>query len=113
MAKYKSAMGKVVDMAQLMAKNEHVRAVGNAKMNARGDTIDSAGRIITPVTKRVGKGYQRTVTNKDAVIVREAAKPNVVANVVKDDDLSLDEMQLLDTTAEDTEIEDIKAKNGK
>ena len=44
MANYKTAMGKTVDMAALAAKNEKTRAVGNMKVNARGDTIDAQGR---------------------------------------------------------------------
>lgn len=113
MAKYKSAMGKVVDMATLMAKNETVRAVGNATMNARGDTIDSSGNIISATTKRVGNRYQKTVSNRTANIVRrndnQKTKP-----IVDDIDLTSEEMELLDTTSEDTEIEKIKAKkNGK
>ncbi len=43
MSKYRTAMGKTVDMAALTAKNEKVRAVGNMSVNARGDTIDARG----------------------------------------------------------------------
>ena len=55
MKNYRSAMGKSVDMGALVAKNEHVRAVGNMSVNARGDTIDSNGRIIKPVTAKVNQ----------------------------------------------------------
>jgi hypothetical protein len=34
---YKSAKGKPVDMGALRLKNEKERAVGNMKVNARGD----------------------------------------------------------------------------
>lgn len=63
MAQYRSALGKPVDMAQLAAKNENVRAVGNMSVNARGDTIDGNGKVVVPVTKKVGEAYQRTVAN--------------------------------------------------
>ena len=49
MANYRTAMGKSVDMAALTAKNEKTRAVGNMKVNARGDTIDAQGRVTAAI----------------------------------------------------------------
>jgi hypothetical protein len=43
---YKSARGKEVDLNKLIAKNELTLAVGNAKVNARGDKIGPGGKII-------------------------------------------------------------------
>lgn len=71
MAQYRSALGKMIDMSQLAQKNEHTRAVGNMKVNARGDTIDSNGKVIVPVTKKVGDAYQRTVANRAANLIRQ------------------------------------------
>lgn len=66
MAIRRSAMGKSVDMSALQARNERVRAVGNMDVNARGDTIDSSGKIIKPVTAKVNQHYSNTVGNKPA-----------------------------------------------
>ena len=52
---YKSAMGRVVDIGALMLENENVRAVGNMNVNARGDTLDSANRVIESKPKQVQK----------------------------------------------------------
>tara|TARA_B100000809_G_scaffold257328_1_gene298696 strand:+ start:50 stop:451 length:402 start_codon:yes stop_codon:yes gene_type:complete len=41
----KSARGKKVNMATIVAKGERQRAVSNAPLNARGDIIDSRGEI--------------------------------------------------------------------
>ena len=71
MPSHRSALGRNIDMGQIAAKNEHVRAVGNMSVNARGDTIDSHGRVIVPVTKKVGDAYQRTVANRAANLVRQ------------------------------------------
>lgn len=71
MSTHRSALGRPVDMGQIAAKNEHVRAVGNMNVNARGDTIDSHGQVIVPVTKKVGDAYQRTVANRAANLVRQ------------------------------------------
>jgi hypothetical protein len=66
MRNYKSSLGRTVDMNALIAKNESVRAVGNMKVNARGDTIDSFGRIIKPATDKVVEQYSKTVNNASA-----------------------------------------------
>ena len=64
---YKSAMGRVVDIGALMLENENVRAVGNMNVNARGDTLDSANRVIESKTKQVQKHYQKQSTNTSAM----------------------------------------------
>jgi hypothetical protein len=43
---YKSSRGKTVDMGALRLKNEKERAVGNMKVNARGDKLGGGGEII-------------------------------------------------------------------
>ena len=58
---YKSARGKPVDMGALRLKNEKVRAIGNMKVNARGDEIDDRGRVIRKKTEQVNNQYQRQV----------------------------------------------------
>ena len=61
---YKSAMGKTVDMSSLILQNEHVRAVGNMGVNARGDVLDSADRVIDQKNRQVQRQYNRqTSTN--------------------------------------------------
>ncbi len=68
--KYRTALGRTLDMSELIARNEKTRAVGNMKVNARGDTIDSSGKIIEPVTSKVTNNYAKTVGNKTAQPVR-------------------------------------------
>lgn len=110
-------MGKTLDMAALAAKNERVRAVGNMRVNARGDTIDAEGKVIVPVTKKVGDKYQKTVTNRAANIVRNRAtnlKP--VESAPKPEhkiDLTPEELDLEESLDDDIEIEAIKAKETK
>lgn len=42
----KSMRGKEVDMERLNLKNELLPAVGNMKVNARGDEIGKGGKIV-------------------------------------------------------------------
>jgi hypothetical protein len=43
---YRSMQGKEVDMAKLAMQNEMTVAVGNVKVNARGDELGPGGKII-------------------------------------------------------------------
>lgn len=43
---YRSMQGREVDLDKLRNKNETTLAVGNARVNARGDEIGPGGKII-------------------------------------------------------------------
>jgi hypothetical protein len=43
---HRSMQGKEIDIDKLRIRNEATLAVGNAKMNARGDELGPGGRII-------------------------------------------------------------------
>jgi len=51
---YRTARGKEIDMGKLVQQNELSIAVGNAKVNARGDKLGPGGTIIQP-TKKEGQ----------------------------------------------------------
>lgn len=55
---YKSMQGKVVDMDALRARNETMPAIGNAKMNARGDEMGPGGKIIRKREESVAAYYE-------------------------------------------------------
>jgi len=62
---YKSAQGKSVDLGTIMLQNEHVRAVGNMNVNARGDKLDSENRVIESKPRQIQRQLNRT-TNVSA-----------------------------------------------
>ena len=43
---YQTMQGKIVELDKLIMKNETVVAVGNVKVNARGDELGPGGQII-------------------------------------------------------------------
>jgi len=80
---YRTARGKQIDMAALIAKHEKTRAVSNkGSVNARGDEIDSYGRVVRPVNDKVAENYAKQVKNqtaqprKDYPTVSPSANPN-------------------------------------
>jgi hypothetical protein len=60
---HRSANGKQVDMGSLRLRNEHVRAVGNMKVNARGDLVDEKNQVITSKSDQVNQAYNNQVSN--------------------------------------------------
>lgn len=76
---YKTAQGKIVDLGALMLQNEHVRAVGNMGVNARGDVLDSNNRIIETTSQRVQKSYKRqtNVSNSAQVVSSTKQAKNI------------------------------------
>jgi hypothetical protein len=120
MSVYRTAMGKSLDMAALRAKNEKTRAVGNVKnLNARGDTIDSFGRVVVPVTEKVGDAYAKTVGNRSSHVTQRQT-PKLVPDKLEPlaelptGELTQEEIELQQSLDEDDfEIEKIKAKDTK
>jgi len=109
MSKFRTAMGKTIDMSTLASKNEKTRAVGNMKVNARGDTIDGMGKVIQPVTAKVNNSYAKTVGNRSSQQVRtprpkEVAKPDIDLSQLTEAELELEA-----SFEDDAEVEAIKA----
>lgn len=121
---YRTAQGRPLDMASLAAKNEKTRAVGNMNVNARGDTIDSHGKIITPVTRKVGNRYNNSVANPESNRARSTVRPKPEASPEVDttpvqvaeaepvesifDEMTDEDLEFLEPSDEDLEIEEIK-----
>lgn len=61
---YRTAQGKTVDMGRLTLQNEQVRAVGNMKVNARGDAVDDMNRPVSSKTQQVNRQYNNQTTTK-------------------------------------------------
>ena len=110
MANYRTAMGKSVDMAALTAKNEKTRAVGNMKVNARGDTIDAHGRILRTATTKVNDSYNKTVGNRSAQPVRNKPKPTLAKSDIDLSQLNELEREIEGNLEDELEIEKIKAQ---
>jgi len=60
---YRTAQGKMVDLGALQLQNEQVRAVGNMKVNARGDLVDGQDRAIDSRNQQVARQYKKQVSN--------------------------------------------------
>jgi hypothetical protein len=62
---YRSMQGKEVDMHKLQMQNEMTVAVGNVKVNARGDELGPGGQIIKKREEALREVAPTTTTHKD------------------------------------------------
>jgi hypothetical protein len=72
---YRSAMGKSVDMDRLRLMNEENIAVGNMKVNARGDQLGFGGEVVKSRNELMDDYYR---VNAEMVLNGETqAQPSV------------------------------------
>ena len=74
---YTSARGKSVDLDLLIKRNELTPAVGNARVNARGDELGPGGRIVRKreeVVKDYYKGSAPVINEDDPRAKAQPAK---------------------------------------
>lgn len=74
---YKTSQGQTIDLGALILKNEKVRAVGNMKVNARGDSLDGENKSID------SKSRQLKRSNDRQVITNVSSKPITTKNTPK------------------------------
>ena len=67
MTERKTANGKLLDMEALMAEHETTIAVGNARVNARGDQLGAGGEVVATVQEVATAYYEE---NPRAVITQ-------------------------------------------
>mgnify|MGYP001156972712 CR=1 FL=1 len=82
---YRSAQGKMVDMDLLRQKNELTPAVGNAKVNARGDELGPGGKIIRTREQVLKDYYESNPGMPD-----ETPEKRPTADEIENDPLSVE-----------------------
>ena len=78
MPSYRTMRGKEVDMDKLLEKNQLMPAVGNAKMNARGDELGPGGKIVKKREDTVNEYYE----NNPAAIMAAKQSNTIVGDSV-------------------------------
>jgi hypothetical protein len=79
---YKSMQGKAIDMDMLRQRNELTPAVGNAKVNARGDELGPGGKIIRKKEDLLKEYYENSSSMPEEVAVKRAPKQEVAQETV-------------------------------
>jgi hypothetical protein len=71
---YRSANGKNVDLDLLISRNELTPAVGNAKVNARGDELGPGGKIVRKKEDILKDYYNNSTGLKSETVVKNDKK---------------------------------------
>lgn len=61
---YRTAQGRQVDMERLRLQNEMTPAVGNMKVNARGDQLGPGGKVVQTREEMLDQYYKNTANKK-------------------------------------------------
>lgn len=87
---YKTAMGKQIDIDSIRIANEETIAVGNMKVNARGDQLGPGGSIIQSRNQAMTEHYKVHGSSAAAMPIETPPAPSVnrtgtVGELVADD----------------------------
>jgi hypothetical protein len=61
---HRSMQGKLIDMEKLMRQNELMPAIGNVRVNARGDELGPGGKIIKKKEDIMAEYYNSNTSDK-------------------------------------------------
>ena len=97
----RTAMGKSVDMDSLRLNNEETIAIGNMKVNARGDELGPGGRIARPRNQVMDEYYRLNTptvvnnvnTNKGGLVEDEIDVVSPVIKTVEEADNSQNQLR--------------------
>ena len=56
--KYRTMQGREIDLEKLMRQNELMPAIGNMKVNARGDELGPGGKIVRKKEEIINEYYE-------------------------------------------------------
>ena len=68
---YKTMRGKSIDMDLLQQRNELTPAVGNVKVNARGDELGRGGKIVRSREEVLKDYYDKQKSIPDEVVLKD------------------------------------------
>ena len=104
---YRSMRGKIIDMDLLRKKNELTPAVGNVKVNARGDELGPGGKIIRKREDIVSDHYGSKTVRQSSGTLKKTNKTTEGKKIEITEKLTDVEQEMLDEIeAEDEWIED-------
>ena len=72
---YRTMQGRMVDIEKLRMANESVQAVGNMKVNAKGDVLGAGGKVITKKAEVIQKYYEKPKGMADGTPARAKRMP--------------------------------------
>jgi hypothetical protein len=69
---YRTIRGSIIDMDRLRIENSHIKALGNANQNARGDVLDPKGNVIITREEIVQNRYKKETSGVKHVSLKNS-----------------------------------------
>jgi len=107
---YRSAQGKSIDLGTIMLQNETVRAVGNMKVNARGDKLDNNNRVIETKPRQIQRQNARATNVSDAPVHTSGNKAKKAKKAQAEQQSSTEHQHHHDETAPQEETTHVVAQ---
>ena len=105
MVQRRTNQGQMIDMDALALKNEKEIALGNMKVNARGDKLGKGGKIIAE-RDQVAKAVVQSVSIKDAVDDKPVVEQS--ATIVKPKKTKVKKTKEVELPNGDIEIQEVE-----
>lgn len=87
---YRSAMGKTIDIDVLRLANEQTIAVGNMKVNARGDELGPGGNVLRTRAQVMQEYHKMNVQphtdEREVTAASSKPKKNAIHKLIEEDD---------------------------
>ena len=75
MSKHITSKGKVIDMESVIAQQGDTVAIGNMRVNAKGDLLGPGGKVIQTADERAREFYKNSETNVDQNVSIKSSQP--------------------------------------
>ena len=75
MSKHITSKGKVIDMESVIAQQGDTVAIGNMRVNAKGDLLGPGGKVIKTADERAREFYKNSETNVDENVSIKSSQP--------------------------------------
>lgn len=99
---FTSAQGQTVDLGTLKLRNEHVRAVGNMNVNARGDVLDSNNQVIETKSRQIQRQNSRLTNVVDTPVHTSTVAARRARNSETETDNSVEDLTLVEEPVVET-----------
>jgi len=75
MSKHITSKGKVIDMESVIAQQGDAVAIGNMRVNAKGDLLGPGGKIIKTADERAREHYKNSDSSVDNAVSVKSTQP--------------------------------------
>jgi hypothetical protein len=104
---YRTMQGRQIDMGKLQAQNELMPAVGNIKVNARGDELGPGGKIVRTREQIMAEYYEQNPNAvPDPAKTQKDQPTDVKPNPVPTQTMKIEDTKIEDVVVKEPEMQE-------